>query len=94
MTNSNKTFHETNDFAVEVGVGAFKGMPWEGQPCYRLRNKLTGVVEAEGPNLSVAIRAVHEHQARLERTKLDPAGENEPALEVPGFGPVDPTQFH
>ena len=68
---------QTEHFRLEVGVIDTLGEPLNGVVGYRLINKRTGVVEAEGMSEAGAIRAMHKCQEHLQNAIWDPKGDKD-----------------
>jgi hypothetical protein len=79
-----KVLLDLEHFTLELGELLWDH-PMQGQDGYIIRNKVTGVCEAEGVDYAIAILATHNYDAGLTRRFEDPDGS---LGRVPGFDPA------
>jgi len=74
---------ETEYFVCVMGIsrGLFNER-FKDEAAWIIRNKLSGLVEAEGPDMAGAIRATYGYQRRLEETIRDPDKEEKRGIEI------------
>ena len=72
-----KILNETKYFQLEVGLLSVKRQNEVPQRGYRVRNKKTGIVEAEGLNYAQVLVGLHYMEAEFIRIVADPIAELE-----------------